>query len=459
MAVTLISMVGHARLLGRQPADPVRVSGGQGRARSPPTPRRCSRSSPRDLRWSTRLRLGHGLPGRRGLRPGQRPRRRAPTSRSPGSTVGKVDGDRARRRRAARTSTLEIDDDYRARARARSPIRAALGGGPGQPLRRARARATATELDDGATLGLARTDQPVEVDQVLSTLDARDARATCERALAGLARATDGEGADLRDSLAHSAEALGNDAPTSLARSRSDGEALRDARSTAAARSSRRSPATATASPRPPSGCAARARGQRRARRRSSSALRRALPAGLSAPRQALERLDGSIADPARPRRRRRPGGRRARARSARRCARRSPQARPALARGGRPRRRRAGAAAGPAAAARRRAADADGPRPGAALGRADPRRGARPDARLLLVLLQLGRLHLGLRRQRPRGARRPRAAAGARQRDRPAPTTAPGQLEAPFVRTPGRPGGRAVGELPRLASSAEAGE
>jgi phospholipid/cholesterol/gamma-HCH transport system substrate-binding protein len=186
--------------------------------------------------------------------------------------------------------TLEIDDDYRIEQGAIASIRAASAAGQVNRFV-ALEPGSGAPLDDGATLGLARTDQPVEVDKVLSTLDA-STRRDVERALAGLADATDGEGADLRDSLAHSAEALGATADL-VHQVDSDGNALRTAidrgGEVVAALAANRDSLTATAE-RLRSALAVSAARAPELERSAAD-----LAAGLAAPRQALERFDASI--------------------------------------------------------------------------------------------------------------------------------------------------------------------
>jgi phospholipid/cholesterol/gamma-HCH transport system substrate-binding protein len=186
--------------------------------------------------------------------------------------------------------TLEISDDYRVEQGAVASIRAASAAGQVNRFV-ALEPGDGPDLPDGATLGLARTDQPVEADQVLSTLDAMT-RHDVERALSGLAQATDGEGADLRDSLAHSAEALGATADL-VDQVGSDGEALRQAidrgGEVVAALAANRDSLTSTAEELR-SALAVSAKRAPELERATAS-----LASGLSAPRQALERFDGSI--------------------------------------------------------------------------------------------------------------------------------------------------------------------
>jgi phospholipid/cholesterol/gamma-HCH transport system substrate-binding protein len=187
--------------------------------------------------------------------------------------------------------TLEIADDYPLKQGAVASIRA--NSAAGQVNRFVAIQAGAgPELADGATLGLARTDQPVEADQVLSTLDPQTRR-DVEGALAGLAKATEGEAPDLRDSLANSAEALG--ATADLVRQvNSDGDALRAAidrgGEVVASLAANRDSLTATAE-RLRSALAVSAKRAPELQQAAGS-----LASGLAAPRQALERFDGSIA-------------------------------------------------------------------------------------------------------------------------------------------------------------------
>ena len=186
--------------------------------------------------------------------------------------------------------TLEIDDDYRLERGATAEIRAPSAAGQVNRFVSVQA-GSGPELDDGATIGLARTDQPVEADAVLSMLDRRTRR-DVEVALGGLADATAGEGGDLRASLAHSAEALGNTADL-VAQVNSDGEALR----TAIDRGGELVSALAGSRDRLVS-TARRlhgALGVAADRQRDLAAIAARLPSGLTAPRQALERLDPTV--------------------------------------------------------------------------------------------------------------------------------------------------------------------
>jgi phospholipid/cholesterol/gamma-HCH transport system substrate-binding protein len=120
--------------------------------------------------------------------------------------------------------TLEIDGDYQLHEGATADLRA--GSASGQVNRFVELTSGAgPKLGDGATLGLAHTDQPVEVDRILSTLDPRT-RERIGTALDGLARATAGRGPDMAATLRRSAAALGSTADL-VGQIDADGEALR----------------------------------------------------------------------------------------------------------------------------------------------------------------------------------------------------------------------------------------
>jgi ABC-type transporter Mla subunit MlaD len=106
--------------------------------------------------------------------------------------------------------TMEIDDDFRLRRGAFASVRLAsnVGGvnrfvdlqqGSGPPL------------SDGATLGPARTDEPVDLDLAVSALDPRT-RDKAAQVLAALDATLRGRGDDIELALRHSTEALGETA-------------------------------------------------------------------------------------------------------------------------------------------------------------------------------------------------------------------------------------------------------
>ena len=146
-------------------------------------------------------------------------------------------------------------------------------------------------LPDGATIGLARSDEPVEVDQVLSTLDPRT-RANVRATLAGLDAATRGRGGAIAATLRHSADALGNTAAL-LGEVTADGHALRALVSDGSA-----TMRALAAAPDALGGTADQLAGLLRTTGAREAQLARTatlLPAGLHSPRAALERLDASL--------------------------------------------------------------------------------------------------------------------------------------------------------------------
>jgi phospholipid/cholesterol/gamma-HCH transport system substrate-binding protein len=188
--------------------------------------------------------------------------------------------------------TLRLQPGYRLRRGATADLRlaslageanrfVAVGAGGGPLLR------------DGATLGVARTDQPVEVDQVLSTLDPatrRDVRGV----LRGLAASLRGRGDDVALALRRSARALRGTADA-LGEVDADGGALRTLVRTSARLTAVLDGDTGAA----PAAAESLARllGTTAARQEALAAAVRALPAGLRAPRRALARLHASTGD------------------------------------------------------------------------------------------------------------------------------------------------------------------
>jgi phospholipid/cholesterol/gamma-HCH transport system substrate-binding protein len=119
---------------------------------------------------------------------------------------------------------MRIDSDYELRQGAFANIRLAsnvgvinrfvdLTQGEGPPL------------GDGATLGPSHTDQPVDLDLAVSTLDPKTRREIASL-IANLDRATRGRGGDLAATLRHSADSLGETANL-LADVTADGRAVR----------------------------------------------------------------------------------------------------------------------------------------------------------------------------------------------------------------------------------------
>ena len=105
---------------------------------------------------------------------------------------------------------MSIDADFRLRQGAFANIRLASNVGAINRFVDL-TQGDGPELADGATLGPSQTDQPVDLDLAVSTLDPRT-RAEAARLLAGLDAATRERGADLDRTLRHSAEALGETA-------------------------------------------------------------------------------------------------------------------------------------------------------------------------------------------------------------------------------------------------------
>lgn len=119
---------------------------------------------------------------------------------------------------------MKIDGDYRLRRGATANLRSLSVAGEVNRFVSLRA-GTGPELSDGAVLPRARTDEPVEVEQVLSTLDPATRREV-RGLLAGLDASTQGRGDDIARTLAHSAAALGNTAGL-LREVTADGHALK----------------------------------------------------------------------------------------------------------------------------------------------------------------------------------------------------------------------------------------
>jgi len=186
--------------------------------------------------------------------------------------------------------TMSISDSYRLRRGASASVQAfslagednrfiALQTGQGPPLAA------------GSTLPESRTSTPVEIYQVLDTLDPRT-RAQVRALLAGLDQALAQRGGDLQAALAHSAQAVGNTAAL-LAEVNSDGAALRvfvrDGSSLMATLA--RDP-SALGSLADTMAAVLSATAARQAQLAASASL---LAPGLSAPTAALARLDRSI--------------------------------------------------------------------------------------------------------------------------------------------------------------------
>jgi virulence factor Mce-like protein len=186
--------------------------------------------------------------------------------------------------------TMDVDDDYRLRQGGTAEVRAtsasgevnryvalSAGGGP--------------ELPDGATLGTGRTDQPVEIGDVLSTLDPRT-RMALRATLDGLERGTAGRGRDLARTLTYSGTAIADTADL-VRQVNSDGQAVRTLVSDAHAITS-----TLAADPQALGDTADRLGSVLATTGAHESDLARTaalLGPGIRSPRRALDRVDASI--------------------------------------------------------------------------------------------------------------------------------------------------------------------
>ena len=210
---------------------------------------------------------------------------------SGGFVIGKV-RDIALGRDGRPEVRLEVDEDVAPRRTATADVRlfsvagevnryVDLTAGSGPPLR------------DGDRIAPARTDAPVEIDQLLSTLDPAT-RADVRGLLHGLERATDGRGPDVEAALRRSAGAVGQTAEL-LAGLRGDGDALERL-----VRQSRRvvgALARDAEAPGAAVGAVAGVLDATAARQAQLAAGLRALPAGLRSPRKALEQTGAAVGD------------------------------------------------------------------------------------------------------------------------------------------------------------------
>ena len=103
---------------------------------------------------------------------------------------------------------MRVDEDFRLHQGAFANIRLASNvGAVNRSVDLEQGDAGLPELEDGATLGPSQTDQPVDLDLAVSTLDPAT-RADAARLLAGLDLAFRGRGDDFRRTLEHSSEAF-----------------------------------------------------------------------------------------------------------------------------------------------------------------------------------------------------------------------------------------------------------
>jgi phospholipid/cholesterol/gamma-HCH transport system substrate-binding protein len=119
--------------------------------------------------------------------------------------------------------TMRVDDDFPLRQGAFADLKVASNVGAINRYVDLR-QGEGPELGEGATLGPSHTDQPVDLDLAVSTLQP-ETREDLAKVIAGLDRGTRGRGPDLGRTLQHSAKALGETANV-LALAGSDQEAL-----------------------------------------------------------------------------------------------------------------------------------------------------------------------------------------------------------------------------------------
>jgi phospholipid/cholesterol/gamma-HCH transport system substrate-binding protein len=187
---------------------------------------------------------------------------------------------------------MRVDDDFRLRRGSVAEVRFFSVAGE---LNRyvALHQGRGPELSDGATLGLAASDQPVEIDQVLSTLDP-STRRNVRGLLSRLDASLEGRGTDIAKTLQSSGPALQNTADL-LADVSSDGAALRTAVS--------RTQVVVGELARDPGALSEAA--DRMAELLGTTARRadelrtglRLLPGAIRQPRLALNRLDAAVGD------------------------------------------------------------------------------------------------------------------------------------------------------------------
>ncbi|WP_372787888.1 MlaD family protein [Paraconexibacter sp.] len=211
--------------------------------------------------------------------------------RSGGVNVGKVTDIELGPDRRPRV-TLKVDDDAVPREGATAALQmfslagevnryVDLTSGSGERMR------------DGATIRTAPNDEPVELGQVLETLDPRT-RADVRGVLKGMRRASDGRGPDIEAALRRSADAVGETAEL-LAGVRGEGDSLDEL-----LRQSRTVVGALAKDPDAP-GAAVDALASTldvtAARQRRLEAGVRALPAGLREPRKALQTTAAVVSD------------------------------------------------------------------------------------------------------------------------------------------------------------------
>jgi phospholipid/cholesterol/gamma-HCH transport system substrate-binding protein len=185
---------------------------------------------------------------------------------------------------------MDIDDDYRVRQGGAAEVRATSASGEVNRYVELTAGG-GNQLPNGATLGAGSTDQPVEIGDVLSTLDPKT-RVAMRATLDGLARGTAGRGADLARTLTYSGTAL-SDTSDLVRQVNSDGEQVRTLVSDShQILSALASDPEALGSAADHLGSVLATIGAREREMAQTAAL---LGPGIRSPRQALDRVDASI--------------------------------------------------------------------------------------------------------------------------------------------------------------------
>jgi phospholipid/cholesterol/gamma-HCH transport system substrate-binding protein len=187
---------------------------------------------------------------------------------------------------------IRVDDDFRLRRGSVAEVRFFSVAGE---LNRyvALHQGTGPELSDGATLGLAATDQPVEIDQVLSTLDP-STRRNVRGLLSGLDASLSGRGHDIAKTLQSSGPALQSTADL-LADVSSDGAALKTAvsRTRVVVGELARDPGALSQT----ADTLSSLLGTTARRARDLRVGLRSLPGAIANPTRALNRLDSAVGD------------------------------------------------------------------------------------------------------------------------------------------------------------------
>lgn len=185
---------------------------------------------------------------------------------------------------------MRVSEDYRVRRGGRANIRFFSVSGEVNRYVELE-RGSGPPLDDGATIAAGRSDQPVEIDQVLSTLDPATRR-DVHTLLSRLDQTTRGRGAEIERTLRFSARAL-RETASLIGEVRGDGRALRavlrDGRTVVGALAADPDALGATADE------LAGLLSTTASRQRELAEGVAGLPAGLRSPRLALERTRASV--------------------------------------------------------------------------------------------------------------------------------------------------------------------